>query len=390
MPALHNGNGEVSITLTDTPSLFNIDLGNQTEFDVLSIFVHTKPPEESYEANFDTAQIVNAYIIETDYCIQLYDLTHIGFLSMFPLESCGMRFFNLSEAAEITLDGFNFVVFYQQLTVSGSLTLRNLEPYTDKASTAQFWKSNEMTVGDNVDVSSSSYSDLDFSLLTTVGGNISFVNNTNCTFNFDKLTEATNLYFLDNINTTLPMFPVLTRARDIHLRGIIDTTSGPNIFPSLTLASGTVTIESWNDFNCSKLVAQERDRVINKLVCYGTDNGTDPNGLAEGSICAWLVLYFRRLLKRLPEPGELREGSKGKSHDTAQKKRHSLDMLQQLEGRSVVREKPDDHVQELYVQPAEKPDDQIHEMPSGLVGSCSGTCVKNNVADQEATETGTS
>lgn len=223
MPALHNGNGEVSITLTDTPSLFNIDLGNQTEFDVLSIFVHTKPPEESYEANFDTAQIVNAYIIETDYCIQLYDLTHIGLLSMFPLESCGMRFFNLSEAAEIALDGFNFVVFDPQLTVSRSLTLRNLKPYTDKESTAQFWTSNEMTVGDNVDVSSSSYSDLDFSLLTTVGGNISFVNNTNCTFNFDKLTEATNLYFLDNINTTLPMFPVLTRARDIHLRGIIDT-----------------------------------------------------------------------------------------------------------------------------------------------------------------------
>lgn len=112
--------------------------------------------------------------------------------------------------------------------------------------------------------------------------------------------------------------------------------------------------------------------------------------IAGVSIGAWLLLYFRRLLKRLPEPGELREGSKGKSHDTAQKKRHSLDMLQQLEGRSVVREKPDDHIQELYVQPAEKPDDQIHEMPSGLVGSCSGTCVINNVADQEATETGTS
>ncbi|KAI1170848.1 hypothetical protein F4777DRAFT_92049 [Nemania sp. FL0916] len=86
----------------------------------------------------------------------------------------------------------------------------------------------------------------------------------------------------DNADTTIPWFPALERANDIHLRGNIDKSVGPNIFPSLKAVPGTVTIEAWNsDFNCSKLVSQVQDSIIQHLVCNGTDNGGHGDSGAE-------------------------------------------------------------------------------------------------------------
>lgn len=109
--------------------------------------------------------------------------------------------------------------------------------------------------------------------------------------------------------------------------------------------------------------------------------------IAGVSMAAWLILYFRRLLKRLPQPGGVRRGSRAESHDEPQENRPSLERSQQLEGGGVIRGKPDDHIHELHVQPAEKPDDQIHELPSGPAESTSGdTFVAENAPHQETTE----
>lgn len=46
---------------------------------------------------------------------------------------------------------------------------------------------------------------------------------------------------------------------------------------------GSVVVEAWNgDFNCSKLVRQRDDGVINHLYCNGTDNGNSTEVVAPG------------------------------------------------------------------------------------------------------------
>lgn len=62
-------------------------------------------------------------------------------------------------------------------------------------------------------------------------------------------------------------------------------------------------IEAWNeDFNCSKLVRQRDDNVINHLYCNGTDNGNSTlNGSQDSTgiglnVGAWTPSAFLLLL----------------------------------------------------------------------------------------------
>lgn len=145
-----------------------------------------------------------------------------------------------------------------------------------------------------------------------------------------------------------------------------------------------MTVEAWNDFDCSKLQSQHSDDVIKNLDCNGTSSGTVPNevgetsamGLSKGawvgigvgiavfvilsvSAIIWLLLYFRRLLKNTHGRSETqREDSQGAPEQTFQNE------VQQLDGQGIVREKPDDHLQEMLVPPEEVPDSQIYELPS--------------------------
>lgn len=69
--------------------------------------------------------------------------------------------------------------------------------------------------------------------------------------------------------------PLETQVSESHKLIDIYSSTGPNIFPVLTLARGTVVVEAWNDdFNCSVLVSLKNNNKINNLVCNGTYNGT--------------------------------------------------------------------------------------------------------------------
>ncbi|TRX88008.1 hypothetical protein FHL15_011110 [Xylaria flabelliformis] len=119
-----------------------------------------------------------------------------------------------------------------------------------------------ITVGPDLNITSNTNVNLTFDALTSVGG-LSVYNNTNGGFKFNKISTVGSMLLVDNVNTTLLWFPALTRANNIHKRGYIDTSVGPNIFPALQSVPGTVVIEAWNDdFNCSKSN-------------NGTNNGTD-------------------------------------------------------------------------------------------------------------------
>lgn len=166
---------------------------------------------------------------------------------------------------------------------------------------------------------------------------------------------------------------------------ISSRSTGSNIFPSLVLVRDTVTIEAWNDdFNCSKLISQQNDRTINKLICNGTSNViyNKPEGasstttLSKGAwagigvgigvvvftfigILFWLVLHFRRLLKNLATRNEQMPSKSADVGDSRERGGDGVEgenSLQEMDCQAIVREKPDDHIarpHELPVPPAE-------------------------------------
>ncbi|KAJ3556670.1 hypothetical protein NPX13_g10087 [Xylaria arbuscula] len=229
------------------------------------------------------------------------------------------------------------------LAIAGSFTLETSPyPRAKNESTFEFPSSdaasavtnainvgNITSIGANATVTSNTNAQIDLSGLATVGGSFSITNNTNCTLDLTKLSQTGALSIVDNIDSTIPRLFNLERADSIHLRGNIDTSSGPNILPSLTFVSGTVTIEPWNtDFNCSRLQSQQQQGLINNLRCNGTDtsttststppastspsstgSNTSNSGLSTGAsagigvgvslaviggLGAWLFIYFRR------------------------------------------------------------------------------------------------
>ncbi|KAI1313291.1 hypothetical protein F5Y03DRAFT_160831 [Xylaria venustula] len=240
----------------------------------------------------------------------------------------------------------------------------------------------------NLEVQSVRSLPMDFSDVMTVGGNITLSNNTNCTFDFSQLSTAGNISMLDNTDTMLPLFPELKTVDNIHLRGNIDTSTGPNIFPSLVLARGNVTVEPWNsDFNCSKLVSQWNDGVIHNLSCNGTGNGSTTStstpsitptpdtmhstGLSPGAkagigvgvavagilvivLITWLILRRKNRTKSLEKPRALTPDKElpGVYYHADTSGTHEAD------GTAIIAEKPDDHII------GEVPDDHIVELPA--------------------------
>ncbi|KAI1133311.1 hypothetical protein F5Y10DRAFT_228738 [Nemania abortiva] len=234
------------------------------------------------------------------------------------------------------------------------------------------------TVGKDVDITSNSDFAFDLSKLATIGAELAITNNTNCTFDISRLEEVGNLSLTDNIDTVLPLFPNLAKAGNILLRGIIDTSPGPNIFPALSLVSGTVTIEAWNDdFNCSKLVSQQRDSLIHNLVCNGTDNGADTSAMRSSALTkgaqagigvgvgifvlalaagTWMLLRLQRQRRVLAE----RNQTQSSQQDVA--KPATQPTLPEMSGEGIIQEKPDDPLVELPVVPPELVGNQIHEL----------------------------
>ncbi|KAI0394437.1 hypothetical protein F5Y17DRAFT_475693 [Xylariaceae sp. FL0594] len=184
---------------------------------------------------------------------------------------------------------------FPEYYINGSLTLQNLH-YSDQpeissqdstspnssfggSGGAWGWTSPDLTsvthIKEKASIASNSFTRVHLSSLQSVGGDVDIVNNTSCSFSLDQLSNAGSIRMIDNPGSSIPSLRRLEQADSIHIRGYINTTSGPNIFPSLKFVPGSVIIEPWNDdFSCSKLVAQFHDNIIASLSCNGTDNAT--------------------------------------------------------------------------------------------------------------------
>ncbi|KAI0100486.1 hypothetical protein GGR51DRAFT_350084 [Nemania sp. FL0031] len=293
------------------------------------------------------SKITTADSIVSDNVLAYPGLASVGTLQLTGYDGCSYYLPNLSSIVDFSFtNAVNSRLWTAAtLKVDGSFVL-DTAPYRRAAneSTDELIPSRSSSVGNNIDVSnitavavnatirSNADTHIDISKLTTVGGAFSVTNNTNCSIDVTKLTQAGTLSIMDNTDSVIPQLFNLARAESIHLRGNIDTSSGPNILPSLTFVSGTVTIEAWNaDFNCSRLVSQQQQGLINNLQCNGTSNGTAStastplspssstsalsqsasSGLSSGAWAgigvgiglvvigllggaAWLFLYFRR------------------------------------------------------------------------------------------------
>ena len=98
------------------------------------------------------------------------------------------------------------------------------------------------------------------------------------------------------------------------------------------------------------------------------------------TVAIWLIHFFRRLAKNLHSQADIRQTGNSNTQASLQR-RLSIDSLQQPDGQGIVREKPDDHIQEMHVLPTEKPDDQIHEMASEPTGSSNDLYGSGNIAN---------
>ncbi|KAI1171141.1 hypothetical protein F4777DRAFT_70207 [Nemania sp. FL0916] len=228
------------------------------------------------------------------------------------------------------------------------------------------------SVGSNAFITSNENAHIDLYSLNSIRGNLSISENRNCEFNFDHLMEAGNLLLLDNQGTSLPSFPSLARANNIHLRGQIDHF---NMFPALTSVSGAVIVEPWNsNFNCSQLVSQYDKGVIGALRCNGTNNETQTitgskitsQGakisigvgatilvLATAKVCAWLFLYIKTRLKYLSHKGYT---------PLHHEQRNMID-LEEFDNRDVSQELPDDQVYEA----GESESELIHQLDGTMI-----------------------
>ncbi|KAI1414182.1 hypothetical protein F5Y13DRAFT_159972 [Hypoxylon sp. FL1857] len=362
---------DLSFNLTGVPSLRNVDFGNITSFNNLSLVDFG-----SFGSSF--TPVVAVLNLVLDGCFNLPKLGWAQSIYIIGEGFCPYLFNKLTSVEDLTLANVEQRYFTESVLVNGSLAVQSSN-YSGGSTDGPKDVAHFSTVGSHVNVSTNSNAELYFTSLTTVGGDLFVYNNTNCTLGFNQLSNVAALSMIDNIDTTIPWFPNLQRADSIYIRGHIDTSPGPNIFPILTAVPGTVTIEAWNDdFNCSKLFDQFQNGIIHNLVCNGTDNtthaapivpttvsttGPDVNssrlsqgawagiGVAIGVVVililggVWLFIRSERWKKELMERIILRQ-----SHDEDSEigvEPPNLNVLCESDGTGIIREKPDDHLYEI-------------------------------------------
>ncbi|KAI0205843.1 hypothetical protein F4808DRAFT_455345 [Astrocystis sublimbata] len=358
--------------------------------------------------SLDTSNITSALSLHIDSCLGFPGLEWAGSLHVAGYPSCNYDLVKLNSVGNFTtasrgdthstnnyyrsLSSFSPIQINSTMTVESTTILDNT--LTNDTPATTFGRFG--TVGDDLNVMANSHVDLEFGGLTKVGSNLSVSNNTNCTFAFAQLSSVGNLFMLDNVDTVLPRFPLLERVGNVHLRGYIDTSGGPNIFPALTLASGSVVVEPWNpDFDCSKLVSQQKDDLIHTLTCNGTNNGTDvpspstipstsadshkPTQLSTGqsagigvsigvaffAFSTWICLRIRSRVMALEKAQKLAAIRSVKMPmEDVRSNVSGLHEADHMGTTETPREKPDDHLPIWRVK-AELPDNQVIELPVG-------------------------
>ncbi|KAI0454749.1 hypothetical protein F5B21DRAFT_474006 [Xylaria acuta] len=371
------------------------------------------------------ARIASARSIESDNYLEYPGLSSVGTLRLIGYEDAGFFLPNLSSvggdfaftnavgsrlqtAAGLTVDGSFMLDTTPYRRADNETALESPTSNSgDNVSANAINVANLTSVGVNATIRANSNARIDISSLTTVGGSLSISNNTNCTIDVTKLSQVGTLSIIDNVDSTIPQLFNLARAESIHLRGNIDTSSGPNILPSLTFVSGTVSIEAWNaDFNCSRLISQQQQGLINNLSCNGTSSSSSsspspssspstpppsspssPQGLSTGARAGigvgvslvvislvggamWLFLYFRRRFAALeasqplplppppPPPADMITTGGGGGGGGFGGGGRGAQVHEADDSTTTVAEKPAYVVQishELYVPPAELP-----------------------------------
>ncbi|KAI0509499.1 hypothetical protein F5B22DRAFT_616543 [Xylaria bambusicola] len=391
--------GPLDLNITGAPVLTDLIMMNATDFGSLKLVNFGDGVDEFNQMSLADAQ--SAFSFEIASCLSLRDLRSVVDLHVIGGAGCSYPF-SLSSVYDFTVTNSyaTRVSLEAAMQVNNSLLVENsvypvdhdsdfLQSYGTTVELGQI-----TSVGSDATITSNANAHIDLSGLASIDAGLSVHNNTNCSFNFDQISRiGKSLEMMDNIETTLPLFSNLERAENIHLRGIINTTAGPNIFPALIYIPGTVTVEAWNDdFNCSKLVSQWHDRVINNLVCNGTDNGntaglapndgmdtSSNNGLSQGAWAGigigigitvlglataiiWVMMHFKRRLNELAAArGGGEEVLLPVQYDTSTREparsNTGISFFSEVEGSSPVHkyDKMEPPIYELSVMPVELP-----------------------------------
>ncbi|KAI1826129.1 hypothetical protein F4861DRAFT_537242 [Xylaria intraflava] len=371
----------ISINITGSPALTELDL--PTALGLYEVELRDVP-----KLNWINQNVTTAAVLESDTCLDFPALESVSDLHLTGGNSAScFRLGKLTSVANFTLTSIGpSEVSFGQMPLSLIDTLILESSVVDPSAPDPTLEFGPLaTVGGSAFVTSNANGHIDLGNLNNVKGNLSISNNRNCTFNFDHLGDVDSLLLMDNPNTTLPSFPSLLRANNIHLRGYIET---DDIFPALLGVSNTVTIEAWNDdFNCSKLASQQQAGTINQLSCNGTDStytaatsspssSPSDNGLSPGAkagigvgvtigvlgaaiIIVWLVLRSKNQRKGLLQSSSAPPSVENRYTDVATQEEvressdayaHEIDgriPIQQVEGQMIIQENPGEEIHEL-------------------------------------------
>ncbi|KAI0811602.1 hypothetical protein GGR55DRAFT_108768 [Xylaria sp. FL0064] len=398
--------GGFALQIFNAPLLYdNLDIQIPTSLNTVSLWdsgEHTLVVDHGkLIPNSLLANITHLDFFQINGCYNLPKLEVVSEVHLNGEQACDYELVSLKSVGSLDItNAANTIIFgptadqsSPSIQIDSSITLSDTIWMPDNRT--GFYSVNEMdlsridSIGQDLNISSNA--NLEFLLdgLTTVGATIILSNNTNCTFNFNQVLQVSNLLLLDNSNTTIPVFGSLQRAENIYVRGFVDTR---NLFPALDLVSGNVTIETSNpDFNCSKLVQQRNDGIIQNLICNGTNNGSDTtptsntaatsgssDGLSAGAYAGigigagvvllgatfaitWLVLHHIRGLKKL---NTTQRSTYDQVFAKEEMKGPYSGGTSEFDGVGMVTEKPDDPLTELAVGESELPDEPLIELPT--------------------------
>ncbi|KAI0413241.1 hypothetical protein F5X98DRAFT_366720 [Xylaria grammica] len=394
----------LELWITGAGSLANFTIRNSTYFSnlILSDVASSGWP---LSPDFASMNISKAGSISLDSCLPLNGLESADSLSLSWASYCTYGLTNLQSVGEFTLTNAAFINTVDSgnsddesgtsVEVTNGMLLQSSYVDYSLMGGAEIPVRRIGTIGADLNITSNGNVHIAYDGLTSVRGRLSITDNWNCTISFDKLSTVGNIFFTNNTNTMLPLFPNLTTAGDIHISGFAGTSSGPNLFPALKLASGNVVIETLNEvFDCSELISQLNKGIIHSLECNGLGNATTatapkPNlrlskgawagiGVGVGVVAigilgalVWLIFHYRSRLRKLQREAvrvsdETPPTEESQQPQALQVREQAL-QVREVDGRGIFREKPDDPLVEMFTQPTELPTN-LSRRQASLVG----------------------